>query len=212
MKVERDMTINDILAIDEEKAICTLEMLSENFERLRHPVLRRAMGGRVTIEQAAKVARVPLSEILYVLNLALGEDEDTLSKELSALDQNDLNFYETNPSAKPEEISNLDDSSSRVNYLDLMPVHFAKRDPLRLIIHGRKDLNREMDVLLIRHPFDPIPLRELFLRRFKMASWAEERKPGEWFIYFYHPYATAKAAAHPQVRHGVYLKHFAAVG
>ncbi len=48
--------------------------LSPAFERLRHPLLRKAMSGRVTVSQAARVAQIPLTEALYVLNLAAGED------------------------------------------------------------------------------------------------------------------------------------------
>ncbi len=49
----------------------------------------------------------------------------------------------------------------------------------------------------------------MFARR-GFASWAEERKAGEWFIYFYRPALRAKAAAHPQVTTEVYAKAFAA--
>src|SRR5690606_27121423 len=72
MKVTRDMTIKEVLAFDEEKMLDTLEMISGNFARLRYKTLRKAMEKRVTVEQAAKIGRVPLSEVLFVLNLALG--------------------------------------------------------------------------------------------------------------------------------------------
>lgn len=213
MKVTREMKIEEVLAMDEEKVLNTLAVLSTNFERLRHPRLRRAMSGRVTVEQAAKVARVPLTEILYVLNLTLGEDEETLSDELFQSEINDFDFHETNPPVKPEEIANVEDSDKkRVRYIDLMPFHEAKRDPMPVILQGWKNLRNDQNILLIKHPFDPIPLRELFLRRFEMASWAEERKPGEWYIYFYRPFATVKATAHPPIHNKVFLRSFAAVG
>ncbi len=213
MKVTREMKIKEVLAMDEEKVLNTLAMLSTNFERLRHPLLRRAMEGRVSVEQAAKVARVPLTEMLYLLNLTLGEDEEKLSKELVRSDPRDFNFQETNQPVKPEEIANVDDSDkARVRYVDLMPLHESKRDPIRVILRGWKKLSNSRDILLIKHPFDPIPLRELFLRRFEMASWAEERKPGEWYIYFYRPISSAKAEAHPPVRNQVFLRSFAATG
>lgn len=213
MKVTREMKIEEVLEMGEEKVLNTLATLSTNFERLRHTRLRRAMSGRVTVEQAAKVARVPLTEMLYVLNLTLGEDEETLSKELFASDLDDFEYPETDPPEKPDEIANVDESDKkRVRYIDLMPFHEAKYDPLPVILKGWKNLKKEQNILLIKHPFDPIPLRELFLRRFEMASWAEERKPGEWFIYFYRPFATAKAAVYPPIGNKVFLKTFAASG
>lgn len=213
MKVTREMKIGEVLEMDEEKILNTLAMLSANFERLRHPRLRRAMSGRVTVEQAAKIARVPLTEMLYVLNLTLGEDEETLSDELFKSDINDFDFHETNPPEKPLEITNVvDTEKKRVRYIDLMPFHEAKRDPMPVILRGWKNLKNSQNILLIKHPFDPIPLRELFLRRFEMASWAEERKPGEWYIYFYRPFATAKAAVYPPIRNKAFLRTFAAAG
>ncbi len=213
MKVTREMKIKEVLAMDEEKVLNTLAMLSTNFERLRHPHLRHAMEGRVSVEQAAKVARVPLTEMLYVLNLALGEDEEKLSKELVRSDPQDFNFQETNQPIKPEEIANVDDlDKERVRYIDLMPFHESKRDPMRVILRVWKKLGDSRDILLIKHPFDPIPLRELFLRRFGTSSWAEERKPGEWYIYFYHPISSVKAEAHPPIRNQAFRRSFVAVG
>jgi hypothetical protein len=56
---------------------------------------------------------------------------------------------------------------------------------------------------LICHTFDPIPLRDLFAK-LGFASWAEERKPGNWFIHFFRPQVSAKAGAHPQLVNQVY--------
>ncbi len=64
MKVTREMKIKEVLAMNEEKVLSTLIMLAPEFERLNYPKLRRAMSGRVSVEQAAKIARVPLTEML----------------------------------------------------------------------------------------------------------------------------------------------------
>jgi hypothetical protein len=210
MKVRRDMKIGEVLAMNEEKVLNTLMMLSTNFERLRHPALRRAMGGRVSVEQAAKVARVPLTEMLYVLNLALGEDEAELSAELFASDPEDFQYTDPNLPAKPTQIMGLLDADEYVIFVDLMKFHEKRIDPLPGVIKALDKLKTSRDVLLVRHPFDPIPLREMFARRYDLASWAEERKPGEWFVYFYRPAALAGAAVYPPVRHEIYIKTLAA--
>lgn len=210
MKVRREMKIKEVLAINEEKVLNTLTMLSTNFERLRHPKLRRAMGGRVSVEQAAKVARVPLTEMLYVLNLALGADEAELSAELFLSDWEDFEYTDANLPVKPLEIANLKDADSNVIFVDLMPQAAEKLDPMPAIAKGLVGLKNPNDVLLIKHPFDPIPLREMFARRQNLASWAEERTAGEWFVYFYRPTQAATVSAHPPVRHKVFLKATAA--
>lgn len=69
---------------------------------------------------------------------------------------------------------------------------------MRVIFRGSKSLRNYEYILLIKHPFDPIPLRDRFRTRFEMAGWPEERKPGEWYIY--RPMSIAIAKAHPRVR------------
>ena len=84
MKITSEMTINDVLAIDEEKMLKTLTWLVPELERLQYPHPTRAVLGSVTLEQAARIARIPLSEVLYALNLSAGESELVLEKELGA--------------------------------------------------------------------------------------------------------------------------------
>lgn len=209
MKITRDSKIKDVLALNEEKMITALMWLAPEFERLRYPKLRRAMAGRVSVSQAARIARIPLTEVLYVLNLALGEDEAELSEELSLFSRDDLQYEDANPPAKPAQIAATRDDDLNVVFVDLMLQADEKRDPMPAIAKGLVNLKRPSEVLLLRHPFDPIPLRDMFARR-GFASWAEERKLGEWFIYFYRPALRTKAAAHPPVRSDVYARAFAA--
>jgi len=110
---------------------------------------------------------------------------------------------------KPAEIAKTQDTDPNVVFVDLMRQADEKRDPMPAIAKGLVSLKRQNEVLLLRHPFDPIPLRDMFARR-GFASWAEERKFGEWFIYFYRPAFRAEASAHPQIRSDVYARAFAA--
>ena len=73
MKVTAEMKIKDVLKIN-ERMIEAFVWLAPEFERLRNPTLRRLMSWRVTVSQASRVAHIPLTEALYVLNLAAGED------------------------------------------------------------------------------------------------------------------------------------------
>ncbi len=205
MKITRDMKIKEVLAINEEKMLNTLFWLAPEFERLRYKKLRRAMSGRVSVEQAARIARIPLTEMLYVLNLAVGEREENLSEELRQRDWTDFEFHETNPPLKPMEILNLKDDNPNVVFVDLMSYAEDKLDPMPAIAKGLVSLKRPEEILLLRHPFDPIPLRDMFARR-GYASWAEERKQGEWFIYFYRPMISAKAVAHFPVNNKVFAR------
>lgn len=197
------MKIKEVLVINEEKMLKTLMWLAPEFKRLQYPKLRRAMGGRVSVEQAARIARIPLTEMLYVLNLAIGEPEEKLSEELRSGNWADFEYHEMNPPIKPAELVNLKNTGENVVFVDLMPFADARRDPMPAIARGLASLKKANDVLLLKHPFDPIPLRDMFARR-GFSSWAEERRPGEWFIYFYHPVATVKAEADLPVSNKVF--------
>jgi hypothetical protein len=203
MKVTRDMTIKQVLAMNEEKVLDTLEMVSMNFSRLRHKRLRNAMAGRITIEQAAKVARTPLSEVLFVLNLALGMSEADISHELMKEPLSVFEYTNEDPPIKPDQISKISDDDTNLIYLDLLPFHEMKCDPMPAITKVLAKIDTSQKVALLRHPFDPIPLRELFARK-GFASWVEERKPGKWYVYFYRPYSTVSVAAMPAVNYRVF--------
>ena len=134
-------------------------------------------------------------------------------KEVLAMDDwEDFEYTDENLPVKPAEIEAAKDTDENVIFLDLMPFHEARLDPMPAIAKGLTQMKDARDILLLRHPFDPIPLREMFARRYRLASWVEERKPGNWFVYFYRPAARAAVSAHPPVRNKVFIKAFAAAG
>jgi len=198
------MKVKEVLELGEH-LLSALIWLAPEFERLRFPKLRRAMSGRVTVAQAARIARIPLTEALYVLNLAAGVDSEELAEALQVYSRETHEFRETNPPRKPLEILGLEDNDRRIVLVEVIEQAEKYLDPMPKIAKGLVSLKKDEDVLLIHHPFDPIPLRDMFARR-GYASWAEERRPGHWFIYFYKPGAAAGAVAHPQVDNLVYAK------
>lgn len=210
MKVTSEMKIKDVLSIG-DGMLEALMWLAPEFERLRYPKLRRAMSGRVTVAQAARIGRVPLTEALYLLNLAAGENETLLVGELEMMKPEAFEYKKTNPPRKPVELLGVPDTDVRVLFVDVMEQADRKQDPMPAIARGLVALKKPEDILLVRHPFDPIPLRDMLARR-GFASWAEERRDGDWYIYFYRPAAAAAAAvAHPSIINRAYA-HIAAAG
>lgn len=185
MKVTEAMKVKEVLALGDHM-LNAFFWLAPAFERLRYPKLRRAMSGRVTVAQAARIGGVPLAEALYVLNLAAGCDREELEAELCALPQSAHQYNETNPDKKPRELIGLADNDERVVFVDVMSHAAEHRDPMSDIARGLVSLKSNDEVLLIRHPFDPIPLRDMFARR-GYSSWAEERRLDDWHIYFFRP-------------------------
>lgn len=204
MKVTAEMKVKEVLDLGEH-LLSAFVWLAPEFERLNYPKLRRAMSGRVTVAQAARIARIPLSEALYVLNLAAGVDSEELADELQVYSRETHEFHETNLPRKPLEILGLKDSDPRIILVDVIEQAEKHQDPMPKIAKGLVSMEKDEDVLLVYHPFDPIPLRDMFARR-GYASWAEERRLGHWFIYFYKPGAAMGAVAHPPVDNLVYAK------
>lgn len=202
MKVTETMKIKEVLALGDHMLDAFI-WLAPEFERLHYPKLRRAMGGRVTVAQAARVARIPLTEALYVLNLAAGSDSNELAETLKFYGRRAFEYHETNPPVKPHEIHGMADDDPRVVFIDVMGEADRRTDPMPKIAKGLVSLKEDSDVLMVRHPFDPIPLRDMFARR-GFATWAEERRVGDWFIYFYRPAAKASAIACPAITHQIY--------
>lgn len=197
MRVTSDMKVKSVLAIGEQMTDAFV-WLAPQFERLRNATLRKAMANRVTVEQAARIAAVPLAEALYVLNLAAGEDPDALTRELEAMRPEAFTRAPADPPRKPLELLGLSDDDPRICFLDLMGHAVRNEDPLPAIMRRVLALRGASEVLLIRHPFDPISLRDLLARR-GLASWAEERRQDDWYIYFHRTAAPLAAVAHPPV-------------
>jgi uncharacterized protein (DUF2249 family) len=193
MRVTADMKIKEVLEINEHM-IEAFVWLAPEFERLRHPRLRRVMAERVSVKQAARIADVPLTEALYVLNLTAGEEEKRLTRELEQMHPDAFQCVANNPSKKPRELLGLKDDDPRVHFVDMTRQAEAAEDPQPAILHELMELQDAEEVLLVRHPFDPIPLRDLLATR-GIASWAEERSPFVWYIYFHRPIARAGGAA-----------------
>ncbi len=204
MKVTAAMKIRDVLKIN-DRMLEAFVWLAPEFERLRNPTLRRVMSGRVTVAQAARVGRVPLSEALYILNLAAGESVEELHRELDGLPVAAFSYTPDNPPRKPRELAGLRDEDPRVRFVNVMPHARQSKDPFPAIARGLLSLKDEGAVLLVRHPFDPTPLRDMFAQR-GYASWAEERRANDWYIYFYRPAARAEAVAHPPVEVATYVR------
>ena len=93
---------------------------------------------------------------------------------------------------KPRELLGLADGNRLVHFVDAVVRPPEEAGTAVLSELGR--LHYGDEVLLVRNSRDPVRTRSEFGRR-GYASWAEERKPAEWYVYFYRPHASAGAVA-----------------
>ena len=148
MQVTRDMKIKEVLAIGGQM-LDALVFLAPEFERLNYPKLRRAMSGRVTVEQAARIAKIPLAAAIYVLNMAAGADSAEVNAELETFAPPAFEYTEENPPRKPVEIATVTDTDPHVTFVDVMDEADRHVDPMPRIAKGLVTLKTKSDVLLI---------------------------------------------------------------
>lgn len=98
--------------------------------------------------------------------------------------------------SRPRELWGVKDDDPQVIFVDVISRIQRNENPWPSIMHGLTELRDYEDVLLLRHTFNSVPLREKFAKC-GFASWAEERRASEWYIYFYRPTASDGVVAQP---------------
>ncbi len=150
---------------------------SSHFSKLKNKLLRKALAGRVTVEQAASIAGVPLYDLLFNLNSVIGKEEEFTS----AFDSKIAINSETGPAgAMPRFLSDL--TGDKITALDVRKDIGNGSDPLKKILAAAKQI-KEDKVLMLINSFEPVPLYSV-LKRKGLDHWTE-RKDSEWRVYFF---------------------------
>ncbi|HEX5973432.1 MAG TPA: DUF2249 domain-containing protein [Gemmatimonadaceae bacterium] len=161
--------VNDVLARD-ERLVEVFVHHSSHFTKLRNRTLRKVMGRLVTVDDAARIAAVPVDALVRDLNAALG-------------------IWATTP-ASPLVTERQDAGPSRTHPPDARVVEVDVRDDLR---KGREPLARIMaavsalrddEVLRVRAIFHPVPLLTVLGKR-GFANESEEHAPDDWSVWFW---------------------------
>ncbi len=158
----------------------TLEIMlnaSSHFSKLKNKLLRKALAGRVTVEQAASIAGVPLYDLLFNLNSSIGKGEEFISAFDSKIEINS----DASPSgAKPGFLTEL--PGDKITVLDVRKDIADGNDPLKKIAAAAKQI-KENNVLMLINSFEPVPLYSV-LKRKGLDHWTE-KKDSEWRVYFF---------------------------
>jgi uncharacterized protein (DUF2249 family) len=174
--ISGDMTVGRLLD-EHPELVDVLVRYHPHFKCLRKTLLRRVMGPRVTVAFAARVAGVPIDDLVATLRRAVGESEAR---------------------ARPHPLRTPEGSgftqSSRPGALAAVAeggrVHLDVREDIR---HGREPFARIMaavkaldqgQVLVLRTPFEPAPLNDALGKR-GFSHWTERRAADDWSVWFY---------------------------
>ena len=171
--------VSDVLDRD-EALIEVFARHSPNFARLRNRAMRRVMAPLVTVEQAARIAGVPVGALLRDLNAALGGAEAAASP-AAAIEA---------PAAAA--VSRRPVGASEVE-LDVRPLLRAGDEPFSRIMATVAALGAH-EVLHLRATFEPLPLLAVMAKR-GFLSETEEHAPDDWSAWFWR--AGAAAASSP---------------
>jgi uncharacterized protein (DUF2249 family) len=175
--------VNDVLARD-EVLVEVFVRHSQHFTKLRNRTMRRIMGRLVTVEDASRMAAVPLENLLHDLNDALGI---AVASEPPA------------PAAVIPAVPSTD-AASAFHPADAHVVEVDVRDDLRA---GREPLARIMaatsalaagDVLRVRAIFEPVPLFTLLGKRGFLHE-STEHAQDDWSVWFWRDATPAPARA-----------------
>ncbi len=169
MKINSNTKISLIIK-ENEQAIEAIASINKHFLKLKNPILRKILAGRVSVADAAKVGGVDINVIFQKL-MMIGFEIETTPKEM-LLEKQLINFQ--NP------IINQD--MNNIVELDVREIISSGNDPFNIIMNSIKGLPKNK-ILKIINSFAPIPLINI-LEKKGYASYTIKESPDVFNTYF----------------------------
>ena len=172
--ITEDLKVSKLL--DEyPAALEVMVSISPHFEKLRNVILRKTLASRVTLGQAAKIAGIPIPDMLSRLNRELSTQTGLRAKFCPA-----SAGIPQRAAQRPEWLDSLSEENEVL--FDARPLLASGQDPLKPIAEQARKLQVGEHLHLVNF-FEPVPLYEV-LRKRGFDHWTEERE-GAYHIYFY---------------------------
>jgi uncharacterized protein (DUF2249 family) len=163
--------VSDVLARD-EMLVEVFVRHAPHFEKLRNAAMRRVMARLVTVEQAARMAAVPVDRLLSDLNAALHIETSQAAHSMPE-----------RAGPRPAARANQHPASLRQIELDLREDMRSGREPFSRIMEAVATLGPG-EVLLLRTIFEPVPLFGLMAKR-GFQHEVERHSADDWSIWFW---------------------------
>jgi len=177
-----DTRISDLLGAHPE-LVDVLAQFHPHFTQLRSRLLRKLVAPRVTVAQAARIAGVPVEALLATVREAVGEPAPPPAPCGSAT-------HEAPAEPRPALLDTL-----RAVRLDVREDIARGAEPFPRIMGAVRTL-AEGEALVLRAPFEPIPLYDVLAAR-GLAHWTERHGDRDWSVWFYRGPAPARRAPDP---------------
>ena len=172
--------VSDVLARD-EALVEVFVRQAPQFAKLRNRSMRRIMARLVTVEQAARMAVVSPAALVRELNAALGIVTEPLDVAV--------------PGALAGSPESIHPAQAPVLEVDVREDLRAGREPFSKIMAAVARLRGD-EVLLLRAPFEPIPLYAVLGKR-GLVHEARAESPNDWSVWFWRPSAVNPDARRP---------------
>jgi len=172
--ITKDLKISKLLA-QYPQSIDVLIKFSPHFRKLKNPILRKALAGRVNVEQAAGIANVDVNILLSKLNNSINK----FSEEINSLNKKNEKTVKENHKMQ-EDLYKID--QNKVVSFDVRPIINGGKDPLKFILAKINEL-KDDEILLLINSFEPIPLYTVLAR--KGYAHKTEKENDVFKIYFY---------------------------
>ena len=188
--VARTDRVSDVLARDEHLVEIFVRHAA-HFDMLRNATMRRVMARLVTVEQAARIAGVPVHALLRDLNDALHLTPE--SEALAGAGGDPRIGVDDEHDRRPDALADVD--------LDLREDMRAGREPFSRIMSAVAALG-EAEVLVLRTIFEPVPLFALLAKR-GFAHESARHADDDWIVSFWrapHDLAAVAAVERPAER------------
>ena len=176
--ISADMTVARLLE-EHPELVEVLAGYHTHFKQLRNRLLRRVMAPRVTVAQAARIAGVPADELLGVLRRAVGEVASPAASRPAPASSRAEGRVQGGP--PPRALADVPEA--RQVHLDVREDIRRGEEPFARIMAAVKALGPDQ-VLVLRAPFEPIPLYDVLGKR-GLAHWTEQRAADDWSVWFH---------------------------
>lgn len=188
MVIRGEDRVSTVLGQD-ESLVDVFVSLSPAFERLRNPGMRKVMSRLVTVEQAARMARVDAVELVARLNAHVrGETMQEAGDSTSA--GHTARSAQTVEDAMPPLLARIPEAKR--TELDVRAELRAGQEPFSRIMAALREVP-EGGAFAVRAIFEPVPLYAV-LRRHGLTHYTEELGAEDWRVWFYPDPGDAAAA------------------
>ncbi|OGK83793.1 MAG: hypothetical protein A2X52_20830 [Candidatus Rokubacteria bacterium GWC2_70_16] len=184
--ISADLTVASLLD-DHPQLLDVLAEYHPHFKQLRNTLLRKVMAPRVTVAQAARIAGVPVEEMLGMLRRAAGEAAAPAPHAAASPSQG----ADGGESPRPPALAAVPEAQQV--HLDVREDIARGQEPFARIMAAVKGL-RDGEAFVLRAPFEPIPLYDVLGKR-GLARWTESLGPGDFRVWFYREPAASRSEA-----------------